>query len=185
MVESDPYAAELIERASRVKLLLMDCDGVLTDGRIYLLPDPAGGLFETKAFHSQDGVALQWAHAAGIKMGIISGRTSRAVEERARSGHMKYLYQGDTGKIPAFEEILADSELSPEQVGYIGDDLTDLPVMRRVGLAAAPSDSRPEVLEAAHFVTPAPGGAGAVRDVIELILKGQDRWSEILAKYGI
>ena len=185
MVASNPYAAELIERASRVKLLLMDCDGVLTDGRIYLLPDPAGGLFETKAFHSQDGIALQWAHAAGIKMGIISGRTSRAVEERARSGHMQYLYQGDTGKIPAFEEILADSELSPEQVGYIGDDLTDLPVMRRVGLAAAPSDSRPEVLEAAHFVTPAPGGAGAVRDVIELILKGQDRWSEILAKYGI
>ena len=86
----------------------MDCDGVLTDGRIYLLPDPAGGLFETKAFHSKDGIALQWAHAAGIEMGIISGRTSRAVEERARTGHMKYLYQGDTGKIPAFEEILVD-----------------------------------------------------------------------------
>ena len=185
MAESSPYSSELIERASRVKLLLMDCDGVLTDGRIYLLPDPTGGLFETKAFHSQDGIALQWAHAAGIEMGIISGRTSPAVEERARTGHMKYLYQGDTGKIPAFEEILADAELSPEQVGYIGDDLTDLPIMRRVGLAAAPSDSRPEVLEAAHFVTPAPGGRGAVRDVIELILKAQGRWSEIMAKYEI
>ena len=185
MAEAIPYPAELIQRASKVKLLLMDCDGVLTDGRIYLLPDPAGGLFETKAFHSTDGIALHWAHAAGIEMGIISGRTSRAVEERARTGHMKYLYQGDTGKIPAFEEVLADSQLPPEQVGYIGDDLTDLPIMRRVGLAAAPSDSRPEVLEAAHFVTPAPGGGGAVRDVIELILKGQGRWSDVVAKYEI
>ena len=185
MAESFPYSPELIQRASQVKLLLMDCDGVLTDGRIYLLPDPAGGLFETKAFHSKDGIALHWAHAAGIEMGIISGRTSRAVEERARTGHMKYLYQGDTGKIPAFEEVLADSKLPPDQVGYIGDDLTDLPIMRRVGLAAAPSDSRPEVLEAAHFVTPARGGSGAVRDVIELILKGQGRWSDIVAKYEI
>ena len=183
MSESTPFSADLLARAAPVKLLLMDCDGVLTNGHIYFLPAPDGGLFETKTFDSQDGIALQWAHRAEIQTGIISGRTSPAVEERARTAKMRYLYQGDTRKAPLLEEILADSGLQPGQVGYIGDDVTDLPIMRRVGLAAAPANSRAEVLDAAHYVTPSIGGSGAVRDVIELLLKAQNRWAETLAQY--
>jgi 3-deoxy-D-manno-octulosonate 8-phosphate phosphatase (KDO 8-P phosphatase) len=98
---------------------------------------------------------------------------------------MRYLFQGSTTKLPLFEEVLKDSRLDPEQIGYVGDDLTDLPLMRRCGLSAAPADSTPEVLEAAHFVTPAAGGEGAVRHVIELLLVAQGRWDEVLAKYNI
>lgn len=185
MSEAAEFPAELLQRASKIKLLLMDCDGVLTDGKIYLLPGSGGTLFETKAFDSQDGIALQWAHKAGIKTGIISGRKSEAVRERAVTAHMKYLYEGNTAKLPLFEEILADSKLPPEEIAYIGDDVTDLPIMRRVGLAAAPVNSRPEALRAAHFVAPHPGGGGAVRAVIELLLRAQNRWPEIMAQYEI
>jgi 3-deoxy-D-manno-octulosonate 8-phosphate phosphatase (KDO 8-P phosphatase) len=184
MPSSKSYPAALLERASKIKLLLMDCDGVLTDGRIYLLEGP-NGLFETKTFNTKDGIALAWASAAGIETGIISGRKSPAVEERARTAHMRYLFQGNTTKLPLFEEILKDSGLTPDQIGYMGDDLTDLPLMRRCGLAAAPADSQPEVLEAAHFVSPVRGGYGAVRDVIELLLVAQNRWNDVLAKYNV
>jgi 3-deoxy-D-manno-octulosonate 8-phosphate phosphatase (KDO 8-P phosphatase) len=163
----------------------MDCDGVLTDGRVYLLVGPDGNLFETKTFNTKDGIALAWAYAAGIATGIISGRKSPAVEERARTAHMRYLFQGNTTKLPLFEEVLKDSGLKPEQIGFMGDDLTDLPLMRRCGLAAAPADSQPEVLEAAHFVSPVKGGHGAVRSVIELLLVAQNRWDDVLAKYNI
>ena len=185
MNSSPEYPESLLARAAKIKLLLMDCDGVLTDGRVYFLPGPNGEIFETKPFDSQDGIALQWALAVGIQTGIISGRKSAAVEERARSVKMRYLYQGQTQKLPLFEEILADSGFSPDEIGYVGDDVTDLPIMRRVGLAAAPSNSRPQALEAAHFVAPAPGGSGAVREVIELLLKAQGRWAEIMARYEI
>jgi 3-deoxy-D-manno-octulosonate 8-phosphate phosphatase (KDO 8-P phosphatase) len=185
MSDQPTFSPELLERASRIKLLLMDCDGVLSNGHIYFLPGPNGSLFETKSFDSQDGIALQWAHRVGIETGIISGRTSPAVEERARSAKMRYLYQGDTRKMPLLEEILKDSGLPSEEVGYIGDDLTDVPIMQAVGLAAAPSNSRSETLAAAHYVTPSHGGSGCVRDVMELLLKAQNRWAEILALYGI
>jgi 3-deoxy-D-manno-octulosonate 8-phosphate phosphatase (KDO 8-P phosphatase) len=185
MATTKSYRPDLLDRAAKIKLLLMDCDGVLTDGRIYLLPGQDGQLFETKTFHSADGIALTWARDAGIEMGIISGRKSEAVRERARSVQMRYLFEGNTLKLPLFEEVLADSGLAPEQICYVGDDLTDLPPMRRCGLAAAPSDARPEVREAAHFVTPAKGGEGAVRAVIELVLVAQDRWRDVLAKYGV
>jgi 3-deoxy-D-manno-octulosonate 8-phosphate phosphatase (KDO 8-P phosphatase) len=185
MKQEATFSKKLLKRAAKIKLLLMDCDGVLTNGHIYLLPDGNGGLFETKTFDSQDGIALQWAHQVGIHTGIISGRTSPAVKERARTAHMKYLYEGNTLKLPLFEEILADSKLAPDEIGYVGDDVTDLPIMARVGLAAAPSSSRSEALAAAHFVAPSPGGSGAVRDVIELLLKAQKRWPEIMAKYDI
>jgi 3-deoxy-D-manno-octulosonate 8-phosphate phosphatase (KDO 8-P phosphatase) len=185
MPSANSFPPAMLERASKIKLLLMDCDGVLTDGRIYLLVGPDGHLFETKTFHTKDGIALAWAYAAGIETGIISGRKSPAVEERARTAHMRYLFQGNTTKLPLFEEILNDSGLQPEQIAYMGDDLTDLPLMRRCGLAAAPADSQPEVLEAAHYVTPAKGGHGAVRAVIELLLVAQNRWEEVLAKYNL
>jgi 3-deoxy-D-manno-octulosonate 8-phosphate phosphatase (KDO 8-P phosphatase) len=184
MPSAKTYTPAQLERASGIKLLLMDCDGVLTDGRIYLLEGPNGKLFETKTFNTKDGIALAWAYQAGIGTGIISGRKSPAVEERARTAHMRYLFQGNTTKLPLFEEILKDSGLTPGQIGYMGDDLTDLPLMRRCGLAAAPADSQPEVIEAAHFVSPARGGYGAVRAVIELLLVAQNRWDDVLAKYN-
>ncbi len=185
MSQGTKFPKKLLKRAAKVKLLLMDCDGVLPDVHIYLLPYGHGGLFETNTFDSQDGIALQWAHQVGIHTGIISGRTSPAVQERARTAHMKYLYEGNTLKLPLFQEILKDSGLTADEVGYIGDDVTDLPIMSRVGLAAAPSNSRPETLAAAHFVARLPGGSGAVREVIELLLKAQKRWPDIMAKYEI
>ena len=185
MPETGPYSELLLSRASKIKLFLMDCDGVLTNGLIYFLPDGKGGLFETKGFDCEDGIALQWAYTSGIQTGIISGRSSPAVEQRARSVHMKYLYQGTTRKLPLFEEILADSGLSAQEIAYMGDDVTDLPILRRTGLAAAPANSRVSGHDAVHFVTPSPAGAGAVRDVIELLLKAQNLWGEIMAKYEI
>jgi 3-deoxy-D-manno-octulosonate 8-phosphate phosphatase (KDO 8-P phosphatase) len=171
------------EQAARVRLVLMDVDGVLTDGKFFMLPGPNGTIFETKGFDSQDGIALQWLHRKGIPAGLISGRNSPAVEERARQCHFKYVYQGDTEKIPILEEILAKAGLSGDEVAYIGDDLTDVVVFRRVGLAIATANARPEVKRCAHFVTESEGGKGAVRDAVELILKAQGHWVDILRKY--
>ncbi|MEN6608670.1 MAG: HAD hydrolase family protein [Bryobacteraceae bacterium] len=176
---------DILERAARVKLLLMDVDGVLTDGKIYFLPAPDGTWTETKGFDSQDGIALKWLYWKGIRTGIISGRKSPAVELRAKQGHMTYCYQGDIEKIPIIEEILAKESISPEQVAYMGDDFTDIVVMRRVGFAIATANARPEVKKAAHYVTKLPGGAGALRDATELILKAQGLWEEILKKYEV
>ncbi len=174
------------ERAAKVRLLLMDVDGVLTDGRIFQLPSPDGGAWtETKGFDSQDGIALQWLHWKGIRTGVISGRNSPAVELRAKQGHMAYCYQGHIEKIPILDEILAKSGVKPEEVGYIGDDLTDVVIMHRVGFAVAVANARAEVKREAHYVTAIPGGFGALREVGEVILKAQGYWSEILQKYEI
>jgi 3-deoxy-D-manno-octulosonate 8-phosphate phosphatase (KDO 8-P phosphatase) len=171
--------------ASRIKLLLMDVDGVLTDGRIYNLPDSEGKMVETKGFDSQDGIALHWASWKGIRTGVISGRDSPATAERARQCKMAYVYQGHIEKIPILEEILADAGVDRTEVAYIGDDFTDVVIMRRVGFAIATGNARPEVKAAAHYVTSAPGGAGAVREVIEKILKAQGLWADILKHYEI
>ncbi|MCL6507819.1 MAG: HAD hydrolase family protein [Bryobacteraceae bacterium] len=178
-------ALDVFERAARIRLLLMDVDGVLTDGRLYNVPDPSGRLVETKAFDSQDGIALQWLAWKGIQTGLISGRVSPAAEERARQCRFAYVYQGHIEKIPVFEEILSRAGVGPEQVAYVGDDLTDVIVMRRVGLAVATANARPEVKRCAHFVTASEGGRGAVREVAELLLKAQGYWDEILRKYEV
>lgn len=170
-------------RASKIKLLLMDVDGVLTDGGIYIVPGPGGEMAETKGFDSQDGMALQWLRWKGIKTGVISGRESAATTERARQVGMTHVYLGNTEKIPLLEEILAKAGIGGGEVAYIGDDFTDVPIMRRVGFAVATANARPEVKAVAHYVTAAPGGAGAVRETIELILKAQGLWEEILAHY--
>jgi len=178
-------SADVAHLASRVRLLLMDVDGVLTDGKLYNVPAPDGKMAETKGFDSQDGIALQWCARLGIAAGLISGRVSPATDERARQCKFKYIYQGHTEKIPILEEIMADSKLSREEVAYIGDDLTDVVVMRRVGFAIATANARPEVKPVAHYVTAAPGGSGAVRETIELILKAQGKWDEILRHYEV
>lgn len=171
------------ERAAAIRLLLMDVDGVLTDGKLYNVPDSAGRMVETKGFDSQDGIALQWLGWCGIKTGAISGRVSPATAERAAQCKFSYVYQGHIEKIPILEEILADSGMDHAAVAYIGDDLTDVVVMRRVGLAIATANARAEVKRHAHYVTAQPGGHGAVREVAELLLRAQGRWQEILRKY--
>jgi 3-deoxy-D-manno-octulosonate 8-phosphate phosphatase (KDO 8-P phosphatase) len=176
---------DVTERASKIRLLLMDVDGVLTDGRLYNVPAPDGSMAETKGFDSQDGIALQWLNRLGIAGGVISGRVSPATTERAKQVKFKYVYQGHTEKVPILQEILADAGIDASEVAYIGDDFTDVVVMRRVGLAIATANARPEVKPLAHYVTQAAGGHGAVREVVELLLKAQGRWDEILKHYEV
>jgi 3-deoxy-D-manno-octulosonate 8-phosphate phosphatase (KDO 8-P phosphatase) len=163
----------------------MDVDGVLTSGRLYNVPDPEGKMVETKGFDSQDGIGLQWMNWHGIKTGVISGRLSPATAERARQCKMTYVYQGHIEKIPILEEILADAKIEPAEVAYIGDDFTDVVIMHRVGFAIATANARAEVKREAHYVTQAVGGEGAVREVVEIILKAHGVWGQILKHYEI
>jgi len=169
--------------AKRIRLLLMDVDGVLTDGHLWNVPGPDGKWVETKGFDSQDGIALQWLSWKGIKTGLISGRESPATAVRANQCKFTYIYQGHIEKIPILEEIMADAKIARDEVAYIGDDLTDIVVMRRVGLGIATANARPEVKAAAHYTTSVAGGSGAVREVCELLLSAQGYWEELLRKY--
>ena len=170
---------EIERRAARVKLLLMDCDGVLTDGRITLLENGD----EQKSFHTRDGHGIVLFHRAGLASGIISGRTSSLVERRARELGMRYVRQGTWDKIKDFGELLAEAGVTDHEVAFVGDDVTDIPLMQRSALAVAVADAAPETRAAAHYVTQLPGGYGAVREVTELILKAQGRWSELMKRY--
>jgi 3-deoxy-D-manno-octulosonate 8-phosphate phosphatase (KDO 8-P phosphatase) len=175
---------DLKARAAKIKLLLMDVDGVLTDGKLYFIPNAnEGGMVEFKGFDSQDGIGLQWCQKHGIRTGVISGRNSPATVERAKQAKMNYVYQGHTEKIPIIEEILADAKVAIEEVAYIGDDLTDVVVFHRVGFAIATANARPEVKAEAHWVTHNVGGSGAVRDAVELIFQAQGIWGAVLAHY--
>lgn len=171
--------AEIERRAARIKLLLMDCDGVLTDGRIQLVGDHD----EQKSFHTRDGHGLVLLHRAGLSSGIISGRTSSAVSRRARDLSITYLRQGALDKIKDFEELLAEAEIEESEVAFIGDDVTDIPLMERAELAVAVADAARETREAAHYITQLPGGYGAVREVTEIILKAQGHWDDLMKRY--
>jgi 3-deoxy-D-manno-octulosonate 8-phosphate phosphatase (KDO 8-P phosphatase) len=171
--------AEIERRAARIKLLLMDCDGVLTDGRITLLDTGD----EEKSFHTRDGHGLVLLHRAGLQSGIVSGRTSALVERRASELGIKYVRQGTWNKVKDFEELLAEAEVSEREVAFIGDDVTDIPLMQRSELGVAVADAVEETRGVAHYVTQLPGGFGAVREVCELILKAQGRWSELMRRY--
>ena len=175
----------LLRRAADVRVLLMDVDGVMTDGRLYLVPDGTGKIVETKGFDSQDGIALRWCQWYGIRTGVISGRESPATAERARQVDMSWVFQGHIEKIPLFEQILREAVVTRDQVAYVGDDLTDVVIMRRVGLSFATANARAEVKSAASVVTEAVGGSGAVREVIELLLQARGLWDEILKKYEV
>jgi len=163
----------------------MDVDGVLTDGKLYSVPDPGGNMVESKGFDTQDGIALQWLSWKGLVTGVISGRVSPATDARAKQCNMTYVYQGHIEKIPILEEILKLSGIPASQVAYIGDDLTDVVIMNRVGLSIAPLNARPEVKRCAMLVTASPGGRGAVREVAELLLKAQGHWDDLLRKYEV
>jgi 3-deoxy-D-manno-octulosonate 8-phosphate phosphatase (KDO 8-P phosphatase) len=170
---------DILERARRVRMLILDCDGVLTDGRIIMLPDGD----ETKVFDVKDGHAIVMMHRAGIKSGIISGRRSSVVRARAKELGIAHVHEMAWVKTGAYEQILAEEGLAGEAVCYVGDDVVDIPLLRRAGLAVAVADAVAEVKQAAHLVTARAGGRGAVREVIELILRAQGKWEETLAYY--
>lgn len=163
----------------------MDVDGVLTDGRLYLVPDPQGNMVETKGFDSQDGIALRWLTWFDIKTGVISGRESPATAGRASQVGMTWVFQGHIEKIPLFERVVAEAKIEPGEIAYIGDDLTDVVIMRRAGLSFATANARPEVKRSAMAVTQASGGSGAVREVIETLLKARGVWGGLLKKYEV
>ena len=176
---------ELHRIAANIKVLLMDVDGVLTDGHLYLIPGIDGKLVETKGFDSQDGIGLRWLQWFQIKSGVISGRESPATAERASQVGMTWVFQGHIEKIPLFERVCAEGNVKPEEIAYVGDDLTDVVIMRRAGISFATANARLEVKRSAMAVTEAPGGAGAVREVIELLLKAQGHWEGLLKKYEV
>ncbi|HKU73333.1 MAG TPA: HAD hydrolase family protein [Pyrinomonadaceae bacterium] len=171
--------SEVQKRAARIKLLLMDCDGVLTDGRVWLFENGE----EQKGFHTRDGLGIDLLHRAGLRSGIISGRTSSAVQKRAQGLDMSFVIQGCEDKQKVFGEILARAGVENLEVAYIGDDLNDIPLILQSGLGVAVADAALETREHAHYVTNAAGGFGAVREVIELILKSQNRWDDLIASY--
>jgi 3-deoxy-D-manno-octulosonate 8-phosphate phosphatase (KDO 8-P phosphatase) len=169
---------DVTARARRVRLLLFDVDGVLTDGTVVV--GPAGQ--ETKKFSIRDGAALVWAKQSGIEVGLLSGRPSEATTARAAELGIDLVVQGVKKKSDQLTKIIADFNITAEQVGYMGDDIIDLPVLNRVGLGAAPADAAPEVLTRAHWISTRGGGQGAVREFVELILKARGAWEAVLAR---
>ena len=162
------------ERAAGIKLLVLDVDGVMTDGRI--IYDNFGDEF--KAFDVQDGYGLTLWWKAGLKSAIVTAKKSRIVSRRAKVCHITKVFMGAKDKAVAYERLLRIFKVSDEEVCFIGDDLIDIPIMKRAGLAVAVPYSRPEVKALANYTTQAQGGRGAVRELIELILKAQNRWPE-------
>jgi 3-deoxy-D-manno-octulosonate 8-phosphate phosphatase (KDO 8-P phosphatase) len=171
---------ELAERSQSIRLLLLDVDGVLTDGSVLYADDGA----ELKRFHVRDGSGLKFWRDLGNRAAIVSGRVSVAVERRAKELGIDPVLQGRSEKLPALFEVLATLNLQPNQVCAIGDDLPDLPVLNRVGLAVAVGDAGAEARAAAHYVTAAPGGRGAVREAIEWLLKLRGEWDAVVARYA-
>jgi 3-deoxy-D-manno-octulosonate 8-phosphate phosphatase (KDO 8-P phosphatase) len=172
---------QAVRRARSIKLLLMDVDGVLTSGEVILHDDGT----ETKVFDVQDGHGIRLAHRAGLTTGLITGRISKAVTHRARDLGIEIVRQHSFDKIKDFTEIITQLNLPASEVAFMGDDVTDIPVMRAVGLAVAVPNARAEVKKIAHYVTKAAGGKGAVREAIELILKASGKWKSVTDRYFV
>jgi 3-deoxy-D-manno-octulosonate 8-phosphate phosphatase (KDO 8-P phosphatase) len=193
-------------RARKIKLLLFDVDGVLTDGKLFIFPAPAGttqsvleqsakhggqggfglhsqNLIEAKGFHAHDGTSISLARLAGIKTGIITKRISETVALRARDLKLEHVHQGVDDKRTCFEQIVKQEGLKLEEAAFVGDDIIDLPAMRAAGLAIAVKNARAEVKKEAHYVTPHAGGEGALRDAVEYILKAQGKWQQVVEGY--
>lgn len=171
----------LARRCGALKLLLTDVDGVMTDGTVLLLPDGR----EAKSFSIRDGLGIVLAHRAGLRTGVLSGRTSEAVARRASELGMAVVRQGIRDKATALREILAEQSLAAHEVAYIGDDLNDLPVMSAVGLSAAPADAPFEVRTQAFMALEAKGGRGCLREFVEAILRARGDWERVLAGIGV
>src|ERR1700734_4536204 len=170
------------KRAKQIKVFLMDVDGTITDGSVTLLSQPDGSALEIKTFDAHDGQGLTLAQTAGLLTGCITGRESAALLRRAHEMKMEFIYMKQPVKMPAYEEILQKAGLSDSAVAFIGDDLPDIPLLRRVGLAVAVGDAVPEVKKVAHYTTKALAGRGAVREAIELVLKSKGIWEAMIDK---
>lgn len=171
--------AEIDRRAAAVRMILFDVDGVLTDGRVIINGDGS----ESKSFFIRDGIAMVWAQRAGIKVGFLSARLSSTTPHRAAQLGITLVYHGVSSKLATYERILADHALTDGDIAYMGDDVVDLAVLNRVGLAMAPGDCVEEVRSRAHWITTVPGGSGAAREVIERILRVQGKWDAIVDAY--
>jgi 3-deoxy-D-manno-octulosonate 8-phosphate phosphatase (KDO 8-P phosphatase) len=175
------------DRARRIRLVLFDVDGVLTDGKIWSLPTtieaPRDKTFEPKGFHAHDGIGISLARIGGLHTGVITKRTSETVAQRARALRMDYVYMGQDYKIRAVSEIMQRGSFTLDQIAYVGDDVIDLPVMRVCGLAIAAANARDQVKAAAHYVTPHPGGEGAGRDAIDFILQAHGILDQCIEEY--
>lgn len=168
-----------LAKASRIRLVLLDVDGVLTDGVVMMHADGT----ESKAFHIRDGAAIVWAQRAGLTVGLLSARTSTATTHRAAELDVRIVAQGVARKLDMYEQIVREAGLSDSAVAFMGDDLIDLPVFARAGLSAAPADAALEVRERADWVATANGGRGAVREFIEFVLRAQERWDDVTRSY--
>ena len=166
-------------KAAAIRLILLDVDGVLTDGTVEIFGDGS----ETKRFAIRDGIALVWAQRAGIKVGLLSARHSPTTTQRAAQLGITLVHQGVASKADTYEQIVGDLVLNDEQVAYMGDDIVDLAVLKRAGLSSAPADAVAEVRSRVDFVATQPGGGGAVRELVELILRAQKRWDAVVASY--
>lgn len=171
-------------KAKAVKLFLFDVDGVLTNGFVYHLVDSGGTLVEFKGINAQDSIGLAWLTETGLRTGCISGRNSEGMHKRLEMLKVEFIYQGRLDKRVVFDEICRKADVSPSETAYMGDDIPDIPVLKACGLAIAPANARPEVKAAAHWVTAAACGDGAVRETAEFIMKAQGRWSQVLEKYS-
>lgn len=181
-------------RARKIKLLLFDVDGVLTDGKLFFLPDreknrqgsaelSAQGSIEFKGFHAHDGVAISLARLGELRTGLITKRYSETVALRARDLKLEFVRQSSHDKGKAFQEIVREAGLTPAEAAFVGDDIVDLPAMRLAGLAVAVANARADVKREAHYTTPHAGGEGALRDAVEFILKAQGKWKKVLETY--
>lgn len=171
----------MLKKLSNIQLLLLDVDGVMTDGRIIY----DGNGLETKFFNVKDGHGIKLLQRYGIQVGIITGRSSVVVDIRARELGIDLVYQGALKKLESYVDVKLKTGLEDSQIAYMGDDIVDIPVMRRAGFSAAPPDSLPEVLAVADFVSSCKGGKGAVREMCDLILKGRGFWDQVVARYEL
>lgn len=170
---------EVLQKAKQLKLLILDVDGVLTDGRLFF--DGQGG--EYKSFHARDGHGIKLLRQTGVEVAVISGRKSQSVTLRMQALGVKYVYQGHENKIAAFNEIIQSMAIKPEQAAHMGDDLLDLPIMLRVGLSIAVNDANESVKEYADWCTKTSGGLGAVREVCDYIMQAQGTFDDVLKSY--
>jgi 3-deoxy-D-manno-octulosonate 8-phosphate phosphatase (KDO 8-P phosphatase) len=174
------FPAKVVRRARKIRVLLMDVDGTMTSGMVCLQSFPDGSVAEMKVFNAHDGAGIKLAGIMGIRTGLITGRDSTATTRRAREASMEFVIQGQPKKLESYKAILARAGVTDEEVAYVGDDLPDLPILERAGLAVAVGDAVAEVKRAAHYVTTVRGGRGAIREVVELILKSQGKWKKAI-----
>jgi len=172
----------LKKRAAQIQIVLMDVDGTITDGSVTLLSQPDGSALEIKTFDAHDGQGMTLGKTAGLRLGVITGRESAALRRRMKEMGIEFVYEKQPHKIAAFEEVLVKAGVPASAVAFLGDDLPDIPVMKLAGLAVAVGNAAPEVKEIAHYTTIRPGGRGAARELIELILKSKGVWEQMIDK---